>query len=234
MDTEGCDVILTKAIEGNESLNSFFQLASKNSVWRNVMKSFYANQNHVWIHLSQLKDNEGRRFNNIAITQSNLSHNNPVGIYGQHRIIVNSDILNKSGNIGIDPTFLFMSLVHEGDHARMYERYRQDGYSFSKYPGYHDFIIIRADKGGHHNQMGTFNREILVEAMKEFDNQIIDSGGTIPEYHTEDWYQAMSWYGLRNTRAWNDFKMNNSDKANYYSILINEQIKRNENGVNEE
>lgn len=82
--------------------------------------------------------------------------------------------------------------------------------------------------------MGTFNREILVEAMKEFDNQIIDSGGTIPEYHTEDWYQAMSWYGLKNTRAWNDFKMNNSDKANYYRNLINEQIKRNENGVNEE
>ena len=47
--------------------------------------------------------------------------------------------------------------------------------------------------------MGTFNREILVEAMKEFDNQI-----------------------------------NNSDKANYYSNLIDEQIKRNENGVNEE
>ncbi|WP_244906352.1 hypothetical protein [Schleiferia thermophila] len=217
-------------------MNTFFELASQNSVWRGVMKNFYANHNHVWVHMDQLKGSDGTPsgYTNVARAQSYLSSSNPVSKYGQHRIIINSDVLNKSGEIGIDQTFLFMALVHEGDHARRYERHKQTGGTYDGYPGHKDFLIDRGGPEGHHNQMGAFNRGMLVEAMKEFDAQIIKSGGTVPDYHTDDWYEAMSWYGLRRTQAWEDFQKSNPEQAATYSNLINEQIKRNQDGINEE
>lgn len=235
VDPDGRDVIPTSKLKSNTSMSSFFEVASQNSVFRNVMKSFYDNHNHVWVHVDQLKKSDGTPsgFRNVARTQSNYTSSNPVGKYGQHRIVINSDVLNKSGNIGIDQTFLFMALVHEGDHARMFERYKQSGGTFADYPGHADYNAATTTEG-HHSQMAGFNRGILVDAMKEFDSQIIDNGGTVPEYHTEDWYQAMSWYGLTRTQAWDDFKESNPEQAATYSNLINEQIKRNENGVNEE
>ncbi len=237
-DPDGRDVIPTTQLKANASMNTFFTLASANTVFREVMKSFYDNHNHVWVHVDQLKGADGKPsgYGNVARAQSYLSTNNPVGKYGQHRILINSDILNKSGNIGIDQTFLLMALVHEGDHARRYERHKQTGGTYDGYPGHKDFLIDRGETDGqsHHNQMGGFNRGVLVDAMKEFDAQIVKSGGTVPDYHTGDWYEAMSWYGLRETQAWSDFQKAEPDKATNYTKLINEQIKRNNDGINEE
>lgn len=235
VDPDGRDVIPTSQLKANNSVNTFFELASANSVFRTVMKDFYANHNHVWVHVDQLKNSDGTPsgYGNVARTQSNYSPNNPVGKYGQHRIIINSDVLNKSGDIGIDQTFLFMALVHEGDHARMFERYKQSGGNYDNYPGHKDFKAGKIPQG-HHNQMAAFNRGMLVDAMKEFDAQLVKGGGTLPDYHTEDWYQAMSWYGLRETQAWTDFQKSDPEKATIYSNLITEQIKRNEKGINEE
>lgn len=228
VDPDGRDVIPTNQLKANTSLNTFFTLASENSVFREVMKSFYANHNHVWVHVDQLKRADGTPtgFTNTAVAQSNYYSGNPVGKYGQHRIVINSDVLTSSGEIGVDQTFLFRALVHEGDHARMFERYKQSGGTFEGYPGHQDFLIDRGGTEGHHNQMGAFNRGVLVDAMKEFDEQIRKSGGVVPDYHTEDWYEAMSWYGLTRTQAWEDFKKADPDKAANYTRLINEQIDR--------
>ena len=72
--------------------------------------------------------------------------------------------------------------------------------------------------------------------MKEFDSQIRESGRDVPEYHTEDWYEAMAWYGLDRTQAWEDFKKKEAkkepNKATIYENLIKEQIDRHEAGVN--
>ncbi|MCE2495254.1 MAG: hypothetical protein J4F31_01485 [Flavobacteriales bacterium] len=233
VDPDGREVVPTNKLKANSSVNSFSQLASSNSVWKNVMKSFYANQNNVYVHLGQLKNSSGSPsgFTNVARTESHLSSSNPVSQYGMHRIVINSDILNSSGDIGIDQTFLLMALVHEGDHARMFERYKQTNGTFTGYPGHKDFILDRSGGEGHHSQMGSYNRTMLVDAMMEFDNQIIQSGGTVPDYHTDVWYQAMSWYGLRRTQAWEDFKTNNPEQASQYSNLIIEQIERNRNCI---
>ena len=105
------------------------------------MHRFYSNQRNVYIHLSQLMKNgspSGRK--NVARTESALEHTNPVGKYGIERIIINSDILDKSGNISGDWTFVFSTLLHEGLHAKMYDT-RQSDKNFSNYPGYKDFIF---------------------------------------------------------------------------------------------
>ena len=75
-----------------------------------------------------------------------------------------------------------------------------------------------------------FNRE----AMKEFDSQIRESGRDVPEYHTEDWYEAMSWYGLRRTQAWKDFEKKNSKEAELYKNLIKKQKEQHEERINKE
>ncbi len=226
VDIDGKDVFPTKELKANKSVNTLLTLASKNSVFRNVMKSFYSNQNHVYIHLAQLKDKSGNPsgFTNTARTQSYTSPNNPVGKYGIHRIIINSDILASDGTLKMDKTFVFRGLLHEGIHARMYERHKQDG-TFKGYPGHLDFLT--RGKEGHHNQMGAFNRQELIDGMKEFDTQLKKAGETVPSYHTEEWYDAMSWYGLRRTQAWKDYQKNNPEKARNTMKLINEQIKRN-------
>ena len=36
----------------------------------------------------------------------------------------------------------------------------------------------------------------------------------------------MSWTGLRETKAWNDFESNNSEKASLYKNLINQEIRK--------
>ncbi|MFN3194903.1 MAG: RHS repeat-associated core domain-containing protein [Chlorobiota bacterium] len=189
IDPDGMAVLPTTVFSANNSLNTFFKKVESNSVFRKVMKSFYRDENHVWIHVDQLKDaeEEPTSFLNVARTQSHLSGNNPVAKFNQHRIIINSDILNSAGEIGIDKTFLLMVFIHEADHARKNERLRQDP-TYKTYPGYLDFVQQRPKDGKYHNLMGEYNRNILVDAMKEFDAQIIKEGGTVPSYHTDDWY----------------------------------------------
>ncbi len=229
VDPDGYDVIPTNDLLANESVSSLLTLASKNSVFRSVLNVFYENQNHVYIHLAQIKSEEGipTGFTNPAITEPWGSKNNPVGKYGIHRIVLNKDLLSSDKKLNVDNTFVFACILHESIHARMIERYKQD--KFNEYPGHKDFL----NRGGefHHNQMGKFNRKELIDGMIEYDNQLRDEGFTIPDYHTDDWYEAMSWYGLRRTQSWKDFKTVNPKLAEKYSNLINEQIDLNKKAI---
>jgi len=198
------------------------------------MKDFYKERNNVWIYVEQLKDETGKPTGYGNTARSEFYSILPKDRHGQHAIIINSDILNEWGDIGIDQTFLFNGFLHEGIHTRKNERYRQTGGTFEVYPGHKDFI----ERGGgindpesHHNQMGAFNIEELVGAMKNFDEQIRKSGGTISDYHTEDWYKAMAWCGLDRTQAWKDFQKANPKEARIYKDLIDEQFDRNKKGI---
>ena len=109
IDPDGYDVIPTNELIANTSVSSLLALASKNSVFTNVMKSFYENQNHTYIHLAQLKDASGNPsgFTNAARTESNYYEKNPVGKFGIHRIIINKDLLSSDGVLRVDKTFSF-------------------------------------------------------------------------------------------------------------------------------
>ena len=219
VDPSGEAVIPTNNLKSNASVYAFFSVAENNSAFKTVMHRFYSNQSNVYIHLSQLMKNgspSGRQ--NIARTESAKSKNNPVGKYGIERIIINSDILDKSGNISGDLTFVFNALLHEGLHAKQYDT-RQSDRDFSNYPGYKDFILDRPEEGGHHNQMGAFNRQLLIDGMKEFDSQMGTS-------HSNEWYEAISWTGLRTTTAWKNFKKSNPDLAKRYVKIIQNEINK--------
>ena len=112
----------------------------------------------------------------------------------------------------------------------MFERYKQDG--FEGFPGHEDFF--RRGGEGHHNQMGSYNREELIDGMKEFDSQLKEAGETVPEYHNDEWYEAMSWYGLQRTQAWEDYESENPDEAESINKIIRQQIKRNKEAIESE
>ncbi len=212
LDPDGNAIILTNTLKSNSSISFILSVASKNSVFRNVMQNFYSDKSNVYIHLGQLlTDGIPSGKGNLARAERAASPDNPVGKYGIGRIVINSDILDKSGNFSGDQTFIFAALLHEGIHAKMHDIYRIDP-TFSNYPGYKDFILNRSKDGGHHNQMAAFNRQTLIDGMKEFDNQMGTS-------HSDEWYEAISWTGLQNTKAWKDFYKMNPDLGNKYKKI---------------
>ena len=217
VDPDGMAVIPTQKLKDNSSIYSILKVAGENSVFKKVMSRFYSNQSNVYVHLGQLMTNgapAGRQ--NIARTEPAGYEKNPVGKYGIERIIINSDILDKSGNLSGDRTFVFGALLHEGLHAKMFDIGQSDN-NFSNYPGYRDFIRERHEEGGHHNQMAAFNRNLLIQGMKEFDAQIGSS-------HTEEWYEAVSWTGLHGTTAWREFVDKHPDTAKMYLKIQNEEV----------
>ena len=219
VDPDGKAVIPTNALKANASVSNFFRAVGNNSIFRKTMHRYYSNQSNVYIHLSRLMKNgapSGRQ--NVARTESANCQTNPVGKYGIERIILNSDILDKQGNITGDKTFIFSALLHEGLHAKMYDT-RQFDPTYSNYPGYKDFILSRPKEGEHHNQMGAFNRQLLIDGMKEFDGQMGTS-------HSEEWYEAISWAGLQDTTAWREFETNNPEKAARYIRIQNVEVKK--------
>ena len=219
VDPNGNDVIPTSALKSNSSVSSFFSYVNKNSSFRNVMKRFYTNISNVYIHLGQLKTaGVPSGVGNIARTQSCIDPNNPVGECGIERIIINSDILNSNGEIAGDLTFVFSSVLHEAFHAKYYD-IKQYENGLENYPGYQDFIMNRPQDGGQHNQMAAFDRNILIEGMKEFDKQTGNS-------HSDEWYEAVSWAGLRKTRAWSDFSKKNPELAQKYVKIISAEINK--------
>ena len=216
VDLEGKDVIPTSALKANQSVNTFFSKVEKNHVFRNVLKRFYSNQSNIYIHLGELIEHgETVGKHKVAQTQSAQNPKNPVGKYGIERIVINSAILDKEGAISGDLTFVFGVLLHEAFHARMFD-IRQDDPTFNNYPGYKDFLS-RPQDGWHHNQMGSYNRRDLVKGMKEFDSQM----GTT---HSDEWYEAVSWGGMRETTSWKRFEKNNPEQAQRYMEIIKNEM----------
>ncbi len=228
VDPDGRKVIPTNALKANKDLYKLFLMAQQNSVYKKVFRYFINDYNHVYIHVAQLKRNgKPTGFVNTARTEPWGHPKNPVGKYDIHRIILNADLLSDDGKLNVDKTFVFRALLHEGIHAMIFERMKE-GILFD-FPGHVDY----RSRGGEwqHNQMAAFYRDVLIKGMKEFDDQLRAHGENVPDYHTEEWYEAMSWYGLMRTEAWEDLKKENPKKAQRIKKLIFEQIKRNKEAI---
>ena len=219
VDPDGRAVIPTHALKSNQSVSSFLFVAEQNFVFRNVLKRYYTNQSNLYIHLAQTKREDGVPTGPyvLAQTQPASEESNPVGRYGIERIIINSDLLDDKGELTGDPTFVFNALLHESIHAKLFD-IRQTDKSYNNYPGYRDFLIDRIGDGGHHNYIGAVCRGLLIAGMKEFDKQV-------GSYHSEEWYEAISWTGLQGTMAWENFKGANPELAQRYLQIQNKEVK---------
>lgn len=87
---------------------------------------------------------------------------------------------------------------------------------FIRYAYYeNDGVLIPIDgpTEEQHQQMATHYRDMMIEALKDFDNN----------QHSDEFYNALSWVGLQGTNAWNHPSINQTAiTASIINIIQNE------------
>jgi len=84
----------------------------------------------------------------------------------------------------------------------------------NNFPGLYDYFINWVVKKQNpsamqHEMMAQHYRGIIVQALKEFDNN----------FHSEELYQSLAWVGLMNTTAWNN--LSQTEKNSILLIIAN-------------
>ena len=222
IDPDGNEVMMADAFMRIKSLRSIYQLAEKNSVFSKLIKPFQGNKLHLAIGiLHSPSENSAVKYGEAFIPKGK-----------SYAFAINDIVFDKDGNALADPTIIFQAMVHEAMHLRNFERQR----FLNRYPGIQNYYSVYGEYYYHHELMAAFNREEMVSAMKEFDNQRRANGESVPEYHTEDWYNAIAWGGINKlyadatvtlySDAWREFAKNNPEKAKVYTEILKTERER--------
>lgn len=159
-------------------------------------------------------------------------------------IIFNTDPRLPNSNEQNSPTIILaIELIHEMIHAEIFRKLlssaQQPHVNFQQYSGeqWKNFIYnLKNDYEGlftyytryffnnsnptspQHNLIASHYREMIKIAVKEFDNN----------QHSEEFYDALSWIGLKNTVAWN----NNPNQLSINTIINNANSNETKNCTN--
>ena len=213
IDTDGEKIYYSERIERNPILMSFLESLQENKIYYSIMKSFYKDYADVFIDISDI-DEPSNSFTFANTMYVSLSEKK-----GYPKIVINKRITDEDGNLLIDRTSLFVVLLHEGYHAKMfYIKYLTDNWK-NLYPGYSDFELRFGEVKAPHEQMAAFDREDMITGMKEFDEHE-------NRKHDDTWYESRSWHGLLKTISWYDFERSNPRKAKTYKYWLNKEIPR--------
>ncbi|MFN4764671.1 hypothetical protein ACKGJN_16190, partial [Gillisia sp. Q332] len=148
-------------------------------------------------------------------------------------IVFNTDVTLTSSAQNFPTIILAQELIHEMVHAEMYrkllecaqlphvnynnytgEQWENFIYSLrDNYEGIHDYFMrykfykengqlipIEGPTEEQHQQMASHYRNMMIAALKDFDNN----------QHSPEFYNAISWMGLKGTVAWDDPSVNQS------------------------
>jgi len=123
----------------------------------------------------------------------------------------------KNGMITADPTFIAKVILHEGLHHKHTMAVAEGNQS--NYPTLNRHLQTQKSTNGYegdHESMAEGNVGTFVKGMMQFDKQY----GTT---HSNDWYNAMAWFGSleRATDDWQN--MDSRIKSTYTGIIQNEQ-----------
>jgi len=190
IDPDGMEVIWHSSLRKIKGFDVIINAVTETDAFKTVYNRFLQNQS------------------NVVITQDNMggaedyAYASPFKKPFGYEIDINSYYFS-SGKLGMDATFLYVNILHEGMHQK-YELAKKDG--LQNYPGF---------KGGQteHSVM-TANIDLFVTGMKDFDGKMGTS-------HSDDWYTAMAWRGsMQGTNAYNN--LSKGTKDNYENIIKNE------------
>jgi hypothetical protein len=148
-------------------------------------------------------------------------------------IIFNTDIRLPSSEHNMPTIILATELIHEMVHAEMYRKLLASAHlpnvNWNNYSDaeWRNFVASLANNyeglftyynryywnnpnptSPQHNMMASHYREMIVSALKDFDNN----------QHTDAFYNALAWIGLKNTVAWN---ASSTDRASINAIISN-------------
>ncbi|MGK4567912.1 hypothetical protein [Flavobacterium sp. 3HN19-14] len=85
------------------------------------------------------------------------------------------------------------------------------------YPGLYDYYmrykwnipVGQTPSSAQHQMMAQSYRDLVKQVLRDYDNNA----------HSEAFYDALSWEGLKNTVAWNNLTL--SEKSNINTLIIN-------------
>ena len=157
---------------------------------------------------------------NVFIMPSNdlfWGYANPKRMSNGYSIQIGNNGFVKNGLLVADPTMIAKVIMHEGLHAKYSLVYKDD--NLSSYPTLYKHMqnqYIMRGYQGEHQAMGEGNITTLVQGMKEFDKYYGTS-------HSDDWYNAMAWWGslMSASDVW--FNLDNKVRNNYMLIQQNEE-----------
>nr|WP_317174650.1 RHS repeat-associated core domain-containing protein [Flavobacterium sp. IMCC34852] len=198
IDPDGREVVW---LNWGGNYSKIIKALNRTSTFKTIFTRFIKNQDNVFINPSS-----GGYFGMAPSARGANGYNIKVGHNG----------FLKNGMLTADPTMIAKVIMHEGLHSR-YHMARAEG-NQADYPTLDRHMRMQATTSGYegdHEAMAEGNIGTLIQGMKEFDS----SYGT---RHSEDWYNAMAWWGSL-SRATDDWKnLDASTKATYTSIQNNE------------
>ena len=215
-------IIIDNTLKNNPCLNSDYTQLGKAPTFQNYLKNFDGNFSVANLKLES----------SITLPNNINAETSPPSNY-TITITFNANNLNRLG-LSIARTF-----VHEMIHAEIFRKLLScanlpnlnfNNYSTEEwknfiislkdnYPGLYDYYLryfFNTPSGQtlsdeQHQLMAQHYRNIIVNALKEYDN-------TKPE----SLYQALAWEGLKNTVAWNN--LSTTEKNNINTIINNFNI----------
>ena len=143
---------------------------------------------------------------------------------GNFKLILHQDYLSNASPIAVAKT-----IMHEAIHAHLYYYHlvvlnKDNNITLEDFPGLMNYYLTNKDTEGkiqlkpaHHNHMADWYRDVIIGGMKDYDTQNNTS-------HTDTFYEAMSWGGLKNTDAWRN-DVSQSNKTSYSNTLTQEDNK---------
>ena len=239
-------IILDSTFENHQRLKCVYnKFKSDNNKISNYLNKFLPD-NAVG-HLNFKADNDFAQNHPNSTTAGaitsppvNGANNSNVANYNID-IIFNTDPNLPNSYAGGKPTIILaVELIHETVHAEMYRKllecaqlphvnytqmteteYKNFIYNLrNNYEGLYDYFMrykfykengvlipIQGPTTEQHNQMATHYRDMVKEAIKDFDNN----------QHSDEFYDALSWIGLKNTVAWSS----NTNQSAINTIITN-------------
>ena len=198
IDSYGTDVIWSM---GKGPYTNIIKALNKTKTYNIIFHRFIINQDNVTISSTSC---------NYFGGAPNVRNNNGYNIYIGHNGFVNN------GNLTADPTFIATVIMHEGLHCKYHLITNEGNLSF--YPTLYENMKIEQlyeNYHGQHNTMAEGNIQTFVQGMREFDN-------FYRTHHSDDWYNAMAWWGSLSsyTAAW--WKLDDRIRKKYELIQNNE------------
>ncbi|MEP7218158.1 MAG: thrombospondin type 3 repeat-containing protein, partial [Bacteroidota bacterium] len=209
-DPDGRDVNWAVKFQKSKQFTPIIAALKHNDVFKAIFTRFLKNQDNVLVDLFHDPDPylmaySGGKANNSY--HLNIAHNG----YLSH------------GYLTIDPTLLAKIILHEGIHLR--HMMADDEGKRVDYPVYLNHMMKQYREGvdadgnwkyeGDHATMAEGDINSFVKGMKQFD-------ATQGSKHSEDWYNAMAWYGSLQ-RATDRWKNMDPVKQAKYNVIINNE-----------
>lgn len=224
-------ILLSQEFQKREQLSSAFENFQKTDVYNDLAAPFVENADEtlVFFYIEGKHDFQkeiaGTAYNKTSADAVDLKH--LIIFYGldvTYAEMVDGNIETTPGDWSYDQAFLGGVFAHEMIHANL-DRHIESGKvnieNLEKmYPG---ITIVKNRIGlgekGQHEYMALHLRGLIKEATKQSDT----ARGA--ELRKDEWYEAISWYGLTETDAWKELKKNSPEKFKYiHSIFISIDI----------